>query len=119
MDCGSISGPGTSATYHGEDGFPILEQLQVSVVALPQPQTLEHCEVTRQADRECRESDMRGDREGELEARQVDGGDGSGQVNSPRLWCTQRPRSKRQAGYGGLRALYSYSARWVVNTRLC
>ena len=54
----------------GEHRLPVVEELQVRRVALPQPQRVEHREVAREPDREGREDEVERDRERELDAGQ-------------------------------------------------
>ena len=50
----------------GEDLEPVFEQVEIELLAGLEPQTLEHCEIARQPDREGREDEMEAHREGEL-----------------------------------------------------
>ena len=57
----------------GEDRLPLLEQGKISLVPPPQPERVQHGQEACEADGEGRKDDMRRDREGELDPREVEG----------------------------------------------
>jgi len=57
----------------GEYLQPILEQVEIDGSPRPQPQRLQHREVTRQSYRQRGKHDMKNDGEGELRAREMEG----------------------------------------------
>ena len=52
----------------GKNGLPVVEELEVGGVASPQPQGIEHREITRQPDGEGRKQKVERHREGKLKA---------------------------------------------------
>ena len=51
----------------GEDLEPVFEQVEIELLARPEPQPFEHHQIARQPDRESRENEVEAHREGELD----------------------------------------------------